>query len=93
MVPLGAFLSVSIGGLVVRALAAIGIGYISYVGLSIVVGQAITMAQSKYNGLPSAVLNIASLAGFGECMGIITAAITFRTALLANRKVLGVLNK
>lgn len=93
MIPLGAFLQVSVGALAAKALASLGIGYISYVGLNMIIGQAITLAQDKYNGLPSAVLNIASMAGLGEGLAIVVSAITFRVALTANRKVLGVLNK
>ncbi|MBA3755996.1 MAG: DUF2523 domain-containing protein, partial [Nitrosomonas sp.] len=44
-------------------------------------------------GLPSAVLGLAGLAGIGEGLGIITAAMLFRISFNAQRKVIGVLNK
>lgn len=93
LIPLGAFLESAVGPLAVRVLTSLGIGVISYAGLTVSVNAAISYAQTQYTGLPSAVANLAGLAGFGECLGIITAAITFRVAFLAQRKALGVLNK
>lgn len=93
LIPLGAFLQAAVGPLAVRVLTSLGIGVISYAGLTVSVNSALSYAQTQYAGLPSAVANLAGLAGFGQCLGIITAAITFRVAFLAQRKALGVLNK
>lgn len=93
LVPLGTFLGAAVAPLAKRVLTALGMGYISYTILTTIIDQAIMYAKDQYLGLPSAVLGLAGLAGIGECMGIITAAITFRIGFIAQRKVIGVLNK
>lgn len=93
LVPLGGFLGAAVGPLARRVLSSLGLGYISYAILTTIIQQAILYAKDQYLGLPSAVLGLAGLAGIGEGMGIITAAITFRIGFMAQRKVIGVLNK
>ncbi|CAD84803.1 DUF2523 domain-containing protein [Nitrosomonas europaea] len=93
LIPLGAFLEAAAGPLAVRVLTSLGIGVISYAGLTVSVGAALTYMQTQYFGLPSSVANLANLAGLGQCLGIVTAAITFRVAFQVQRKTLGVLNK
>jgi|GEM_PF-3047694 len=93
LIPLGAFLEAAAGPLAVRVLTSLGLGTISYAALNILIEGAIYYAQTQYTGLPSSIANLVGLAGLGECMGIIAAAITFRISLQAQRKVIGVLNK
>ncbi len=93
LIPLGAFLQAAAGPLAVRVLTSLGLGFISFSALNLVVEGAINYAQTQYSGLPSAVANLAGLAGLGECLGIISGAIVFRISLQAQRKVIGVLNK
>lgn len=93
MIPLGAFLEKSVGPLAVRVMSALSLGVISFGALNLVIEAAIYYAQTQYSGLPNVVANLLGLAGIGECLGIIAAAITFRTTLQAQRKVIGVLNK
>lgn len=93
LIPLGAFLEAAAGPLAVRVLTSIGIGVISYAGLTVSVNAALTYMQTQYTGLPSAAANLANLAGLGQCLGIVTAAVTFRVAFQVQRKTLGVLNK
>lgn len=93
MIPLGAFLENAVGPLAVRVMSALGLGVISFSALNFAVEAAIYYAQSQYSGLPSVIANLLGLAGIGECLGIIAAAITFRITLQTQRKVIGVLNK
>ncbi len=93
LIPLGAFLASSAGAIAKRVLGALGIGVISYAAISTAFEQALDYAQDQFSGLPSAMFNLAALAGVGEALGIITAAITFRVSLTVQRKVLGVLSK
>lgn len=93
LVPLGAFLEGAVGPLAVKVLTSLGIGIISYGSLVMVINSAISLAQSKYTGLPSVAFNLAALAGFGECMSLIASAVVFRVTFLVQRKTLGVLNK
>lgn len=50
-------------------------------------------AQTNFTALPSAIFNLLALAGVGEGFAILAAAISFRTAMIAQRKVIGVINK
>lgn len=93
LIPLGAFLEAAVGPLAVRVLTSLGIGVISYAGLNVTVNSALAYMQTQYAGLPSAFANLANLAGLGQCLAIITSAITFRVAFQVQRKTLGVLNK
>jgi len=93
LIPLGAFLESAVGPLAIRVLTSLGIGVISYAGLSVGVTAALTYLQTQYAGIPSAAASLANLAGLGQCLGIITAAITFRVAFQVQRKTLGLLNK
>lgn len=93
LIPLGAFLENAVGPLAKRVLSSIGIGYLSYAAVTLIMEQAINFAKDHYVGLPSAVLGLAGLAGIGQGLGIISAAMLFRVSFNAQRKVLGVLNK
>jgi hypothetical protein len=93
LIPLGAFLTAAIGPLATRVLAALGLGYVSYQAITIVVNQALGYAQSAFTALPSAIFNLLALAGVGQGFAILAAAISFRTAMVAQRKVIGVINK
>lgn len=93
LIPLGAFLTAAIGPLATRVLAALGLGYISYEAISLIVNQAMSYAQTNFTALPSAIFNLLALAGVGEGFAILAAAISFRTAMIAQRKVIGVINK
>ena len=93
LIPLGNFLGAAVGPLANRVLSSLGLGYLSYAAVTIVMEQAIQFAKDHYLGLPSAVMGLAGLAGIGEGLGIISAAMLFRVSFNAQRKVIGVLNK
>ncbi|SFF12752.1 DUF2523 domain-containing protein [Nitrosomonas sp. Nm166] len=93
LAPLGEFLDRVIGPLAKRVLSSLGLGYLSYQAVTLIMEQAIQFAKEHYLGLPSAVLGLAGLAGIGEGLGIISAAMLFRVGFNAQRKVIGVLNK
>ena len=92
LIPLGAFLSAGMGYLAVRALMGVGVGLITYGAVGIVLAQLFSMAQGYYNAFPSFALQVVGLAGFGQGIGIIVGAISFRlTFVLLPR--LGVIPK
>lgn len=93
LVALGNFLESAVGPLAKRVLVSLGIGIISYASVGTIMEQAIDAAKGHYQGLPTAVLGLAGLAGFGEAFGIIAAAMIFRVTWNSQTKVLGVLNK
>jgi Protein of unknown function (DUF2523) len=71
--------------LVVRVLAALGIGYVTITGLTALTdtGQAYIMAN--YHGIPSAALGLADIAGGTDALNIIfgsyAASIAIKTAM------------
>lgn len=82
LIPLGTFLSAGVGYLAVRAATGLGIGVISYTAVSALLQSLLTMAQGYYNSIPSFALQIVGLAGFGQAIGIIAGAITFRATFV-----------
>lgn len=92
VIPLGAFLSSYVGFLAVRALMGLGIGVISYGAIAIALELLYSQAQGFYNNVPSFALQIIGLAGFGQGLGIIMGAITFRMTFVLLPK-LGVIPK
>lgn len=92
LIPLGAFLSAGVGFLAIRALMGVGVGLISYGAVLIVIEQLFTLAQGYYNSAPAFALQIIGLAGFGQAIGIIAGAITFRATFMFMSR-LGVLPK
>jgi hypothetical protein len=82
-VPLGAFLSSSVGALAKRVLVACGVGVLTYSGVSVALGQLIGFAQASYSGLPSYAAAFLGLAGVGNGLGMIAGALSFRAAYLA----------
>ncbi|MBP6058249.1 MAG: DUF2523 domain-containing protein [Nitrosomonas sp.] len=92
IIPLGAFLSSYVGFLAVRALMGLGIGVISYGAIAIAFELLYAQAQGYYGNIPSFALQIINLAGFGQALGIIMGAITFRMTFLLLPK-LGVIPK
>lgn len=89
---MGAFLSAGVGFLAIRVLMGLGIGLISYGAVGIVLAQLFDMAQGLYNNAPFFALQLLGLAGFGQGMGIIVGAITFRVSFLLMPR-LGVIPK
>jgi len=61
-----------------RVLAALGMGVVSFTGWSIVWGQVRDWIVNSFTGLPSAIAQLAGLAGVDVGLGIILGAITTR---------------
>ncbi|PTQ76477.1 uncharacterized protein DUF2523 [Nitrosomonas oligotropha] len=92
IIPLGAFLSSYVGFLAVRALMGLGIGLISYGAISVAFEALFSQALGIYNSIPAVALQIINLAGFGQGIGIIMGAITFRMTFMLLPKI-GVIPK
>lgn len=74
-----------------RVLAALGMGIISYTAVSVAVGTLVDMTMANWNALPATLYQLASLGGFTDAVGILTAALTTKAAL-ASLPRLGVLS-
>jgi len=74
------------GSIAARVLTSLGIGIFSYAAISSVLNIVIANITSQYQSMNSVVLNILNLAGVGQALGIIIAAMTVRASLLAIKK-------
>lgn len=73
----------SVGALAKKVLSALGIGWVSFNGISQLAEQAKESVLNAWGGMPADVLQIASLAGFGTAVGIIISALMYRASLAA----------
>ena len=78
---LAAWLLTLIGPLVVRALIVLGISTVTYTGVTASLDGLIGMAQNSWVGLPQDLLQLASIAGVTDFLGIITGAMSTRVTL------------
>lgn len=69
------------GPMVLRVLAQLGIGLLTYTGVDTGLNALITQAQTSYSGISADVLGLASMAGIPACLGIIAGAMTSRIAV------------
>jgi hypothetical protein len=74
------------GSIAARALTSLGIGIFSYAAITALLNTVISNLTSNYQSMNSIVLNILNLAGLGQALGIIIAALTVRASLLAIKK-------
>jgi len=70
-----------------QVLVALGIGAISYAGLSVLFGQVQSSVLSTWGELGGATLAIATLGGFPQSIGIILGALNARLAFIVVGKI------
>lgn len=81
-----AFLASAVGPLAKKVLIALGFGVVSYGGLAVLYSSVQSQVVSSFGQLGGATLQIISLAGFPQAVGIILSALAARVALLAAKK-------
>jgi len=69
------------GPLVIKALIAVGLGTLTFTGVTVALNGLISMAVTNWGGVPADVLQLASLAGIPQCMGIIAGAFSTRVGI------------
>ena len=82
-VNLFAFLTAAVGPLAAQVLISLGMGIVSFAAISTALGVVLSTAQGYFTGLGGYAFAFASLAGFGEGLGIIAGAMVFKAAYLA----------
>ncbi len=85
-VALASFLISIVGTLAGRVLLSVGIGMVSYAALNTLVEGVISNVTSNYQSVGGVVLQFLNLAGAGQAIGILSAALVTRTALVAIKK-------
>jgi Protein of unknown function (DUF2523) len=83
MANIAAWLLALIGPLVVRGLTAVGFTALVFTGVEALVNQLVANAQTQWSTMPLAVLQLSSLAGFPDALGIVFGALLGRFALKA----------
>jgi hypothetical protein len=67
-------------------MTSLGIGFATYGALSALAAVVVNNISSNYNALGGVVLNLLNLAGAGQALGVLTAALVTRASLLAIKK-------
>ena len=78
---LAPFLLSITGSIAARVLTSLGIGIFSYAALTTLTATVISNITSNFNALPVAALAIVNLAGGGQAIAIICAALVTRASL------------
>lgn len=73
-----------LGPLVIRAIIAAGFSVVTYASVMLLMNQLISMAQSSWSALPSATIQLATLAGAPQCLGILIGAYAARAGVWAS---------
>lgn len=87
MIPtLGAFLSAIAGPLAKRVLTALGIGVVSFIGVSLSLDVLLTQAKTAWSGMSADVAVYMAMCGANTAMSIIAGALTARVGLASLKK-------
>lgn len=81
--PLAAWLLSLVAPFAIRALVALGFVSVSFVGVSNLANQLIQLAQQNWSALPTVALQMASLSGIPQALGMIFGAYAARLAVWA----------
>lgn len=75
------WLDKSIGTFAKKVLSALGIGWVSFEGITELAGQVKDAIVNSWGGIPGDILMIFSMAGFGVALGVILGALMYRASL------------
>lgn len=79
--PLAAWLLSLVGPFAIRAIIALGFTAVSFGGVTLASNALITLAQSYWSGMPLIALQLASLSGIPESLGMVLGAYVARLAV------------
>lgn len=79
-----AFLSAAVGPLAVRVLVALGFAAVSFAGVTTAFQGLTTYAQGAWSSLPASVLQLATLCGVHQGLGMIFGSMAARVGLWAS---------
>lgn len=78
-----AFLAAAAWPLVKKVLVALGIGWVTYEGLTLIASQVQTQVLASWGQIGGVTLQILSMAGVPESVGILLGGLTAKAALVA----------
>lgn len=73
----------SLGAWAKKVLSSLGIGWLSFEGITELASQLKDQFLASWGGIPQDVVNILSMAGFGVAFGVVFGAITYRAVMSA----------
>lgn len=71
---LGVFLAGAIRGIIARALASLGMGVVTYAGVTTFIDAMVQMIHSNFSGIPSHILQVLGMAGIDVFMSLVLSA-------------------
>lgn len=74
----------ALGPLIIRGIIAAGFGILTFGGVMALFNQLVSMAQSSWSSLPAATIQLATLAGVPQALGIIMGAYAARFGIWAS---------
>ncbi len=72
----------------IKLLAVLGFGFISYEGFDILIDSFISLVQGNLGGMGGNIASIISMAGFTDAIGYFLSAVSTKAALVATKKFL-----
>jgi hypothetical protein len=70
----GSFFAMSARGILARVLGALGMGLVSYVGVTAAINYAISLLHTKLGGIPSDITNLMGMAGLDVFLSLVISA-------------------
>lgn len=71
----------SLGAFAKKVLSALGIGWVSFEGITELASQVKDAVVNSWGGIPGDILQILSLAGFGTALGVVLGALIYRASM------------
>lgn len=79
----------AISSALVRVMSAVGVGFLTYQGLSELVDQLVAQLSPAINSMPMQVVSLLGIAGVGEGLSIVIGAVLTRAAYNSAKVFLG----
>ena len=73
----------AVGSLAKRVFSALGIGWVSFNGITEFASQLKDQVMTAWGGLPAEILAIATMGGIGTAMGLVLSAVVYKAAMSA----------
>lgn len=80
---LAAFIIALIGPVVIRTIVALGFTAVTFTGVSTLSNSLVSYAQSSWSSIPTTVLQLATLSGIPEFLGMVFGALVARVTMAA----------
>ncbi|BAK77090.1 phage-related protein of unknown function [Pseudogulbenkiania sp. NH8B] len=70
-----------------QVLVSLGLGVITYAGMSTALGAINSLIQTNLNGMMPAVAALLGMAGAGQALGILSGAVAYRIGLMVTKRI------